>query len=137
MKSISMKKLLAFLVVALLVVSMSSVCLAIGGGSDIGSMYASGDAGTAGQGVQNITSRVLGIMQIIAMAVAVVILVVLAIKYISAAPSEKADIKKSAVVYIIGVVLLFAGAGILRLIQSFAEDVNDEFAVVAYEQQVK
>ena len=47
-------------------------------------------------------------------------LVVLAIKYMSAAPGDKADIKKHAVVYVTGAVVLFGSAGILSIIEKFA-----------------
>lgn len=75
---------------------------------------------TASGSVSNIVSQVLGIVQVIAIGVAVIMLVVLAIKYISAAPSEKADIKKGLTVYIIGAILLFGASGILQIIKSFA-----------------
>ena len=47
-------------------------------------------------------------------------LAILGMKYMSAAPSEKADIKKHAVVYIVGAVIMFACTGILGIIQQFA-----------------
>lgn len=75
---------------------------------------------TASGSVSTIVSQVLGIVQVIAIGVAVIMLVVLAIKYISAAPSEKADIKKGLTVYIIGAILLFGASGILQIIKSFA-----------------
>jgi hypothetical protein len=47
-------------------------------------------------------------------------LVVLAIKYMSAAPGDKAEIKKHAVVYVTGAIVLFGSAGILSIIEQFA-----------------
>ena len=76
--------------------------------------------------IKNVSEIFLGIIQVVAVAVAVIMLVVLAIKYMTAAPGEKADVKKSLVVYVIGALVLFAGAGILNLIQTIADDVNDE-----------
>ena len=61
------------------------------------------------------------VIQVTATGVAVIMLIVLAIKYISSAPSEKADIKKSAMIYVVGAIILFAGSGILAIIRSFAE----------------
>lgn len=52
-------------------------------------------------------------------------LIILAIKYMSAAPGEKADIKKSAVVYVIGAVVLFAAVGIMQVIKQFSDDINN------------
>lgn len=81
-------------------------------------------AGTKGiqQGGQNIA----GMAAVLGVAVAVAVLIWLAIKYITAAPSDKADIKKSAVAYVIGAVLLFAASGVLALIQNFATDLNND-----------
>ena len=81
-------------------------------------------AGTKGiqQGGQNIA----GMAAVLGVAVAVAVLIWLAIKYMTAAPSDKADIKKSAVAYVIGAVLLFAASGVLALIQNFATDLNND-----------
>lgn len=68
----------------------------------------------------NIAKSVITIARTIAMGVAVTMLIVLAIKYMSAAPGDKATIKKSAVTYVIGAIVMFAAAGILSIIESFA-----------------
>jgi len=79
--------------------------------------------GTAGA-VNRIMQAILTITQVIGVGVAVIMLIVLAIKYISAAPGDKADIKKHAVVYVVGAVVLFAASGILEIIKRFANMVN-------------
>ena len=77
---------------------------------------------------ENVAGKILGVVQIIGVAVAVIMLIVLAIKYISAAPNDKAEIKKHAVVYVVGAIVLFAASGILGLIRQFAEGVNGDVA---------
>jgi hypothetical protein len=47
-------------------------------------------------------------------------LLTVAMKYMSAAPGDKADIKKSAVAYVVGAIVLFAVTGILTIIEQFA-----------------
>ena len=47
-------------------------------------------------------------------------LIVLAIKYISAAPGDKAEIKKHAVVYVVGALVLFGASGIIEVIKQLA-----------------
>ncbi len=42
-----------------------------------------------------------------------------------AAPGEKADIKKSAVVYVIGAVILFGAVGIMETIKQFSASINN------------
>ena len=81
-----------------------------------------GDQSAAGaESIKNIINAVLGWVQIIGIGVAVIMLIVLDIKYISAAPGDKAEIKKHAVEYVVGAVILFAASGILQIIKTFAE----------------
>lgn len=131
MKNISMKKALAMLVIALLIVSVSTLCFADVPDPD----FISGDAGSAGTGITNVSDMILGIVQIIGVAVAVIMLVVLAIKYLSAAPGEKAEIKKSAFIYVIGALLLFGGVAFLQIIQNAGNELQDATAVVTVNEQ--
>ncbi len=92
-------------------------------GIDTVTKDAKDDSGAA-QSVNNIIGAILTIVQVVGTGVAVIMLVVLAIKYISAAPGDKADIKKHAVVYVVGAVVLFAASGILGIIKNFAKNVQ-------------
>ena len=82
------------------------------------------DNSGAAKSVNNILGAILTIVQVVGTGVAVIMLVVLAIKYISAAPGDKADIKKHAVVYVVGAVVLFAASGILQIVKKFASNVQ-------------
>lgn len=73
---------------------------------------------------QNIAGIVLAVAQVVGISVAVIMLIVLAIKYMSSAPNDRAEIKKHAVVYIVGAVILFAASGILGIIRGFAENLG-------------
>lgn len=79
---------------------------------------------TAATSVSKMANSIIGIVQVVGMAVAVIMLIVLAIKYISAAPSDKAEIKKHAVVYVVGAVVLFAATGILEIVKNFAKNIG-------------
>lgn len=79
--------------------------------------------GTTTDTINNSSGVVLGVIQAVAIAAAVIMLIVLAIKYVTAAPTEKADVKKSAAIYVLGAVLLFGASGILGIIQSFSTEV--------------
>ena len=72
---------------------------------------------------RNVGGTILGVVQVVGMAVAIIMLIVLAIKYISAAPNDKAEIKKHAVVYIVGAIILFAASGIVEIIKQFSNNV--------------
>lgn len=65
----------------------------------------------------------LSIAQTIGVTVAVILLIVVAIKYMAAAPSDKAEIKKHMVVYVIGAVLLLSAAGVLQIIKTLGDDI--------------
>lgn len=78
--------------------------------------------GAGTDSLKKIINAVLGWAQIIGIGVAVIMLVVLAIKYISAAPGDKAEIKKHAVVYVVGAVVLFGASGILQIIKAFTTE---------------
>ena len=79
---------------------------------------------SAKNSVANMAKSIIDIIQVVGMGVAVVMLIVLAIKYISAAPSDKAEIKKHAVVYVVGAIVLFAASGILEIVQKFAGNIG-------------
>ena len=76
------------------------------------------------KGITNLFNNVIGIVQIVGTGIAVIMLIVLAIKYLMAAPSEKADIKKGALIYVVAAVILFAAVNILAVIQSWSQDLD-------------
>lgn len=78
------------------------------------------DQSGATASVQNVVGAIMTMARVVGTGVAVIMLIVLAIKYISAAPGDKADIKKHAVVYVVGAVVLFGASGIIGIIQNFA-----------------
>ena len=83
------------------------------------------DNSGAAKAASNVLGSALIVVQVIGVGVAVIMLVVLAIKYISAAPGDTAEIKKHAVVYVVGAIVLFAASGILSLIRRFAVEIDN------------
>ncbi len=84
-----------------------------------------GDTSGASGAAQNIIGAIISIAQVIGVGVAIIMLIVLAIKYISAAPSEKAEIKKTVIIYVTGAIILFAASGILQIIKQFAGNIPE------------
>lgn len=74
--------------------------------------------------VQNIAGKVIYIIQIIAFTAGVIMLVFLGIKFVTAAPEGKAEVKKSAVIYVVGAILLFAAGGILEIVQNISTEIK-------------
>lgn len=83
------------------------------------------DTSGAAKSVNRIIGAILTVVQVVGSGVAVIMLIVLAIKYISAAPSDKAEIKKHAVVYVVGAVVLFAASGIIGIVRNFAGNIDN------------
>ena len=121
-----MKILSVMLLAVMIVCSFSQIAFAAGGTFPSTSVFdnASTNTGDAEGKISSFMGGIIKIARYIGVAVAVLMLIILAIKYISAAPSEKAEIKKSAVIYVVGAVMLFAASGILTIIQAFATNLN-------------
>lgn len=117
-KETAIKVLAAVLTVLMLTVCMQSTVFA-DDYLDPTTIKANDNTGAAGK-VQSAAGNILAIVQVVAVATAIIMLIVLAIKYISSAPNDKAEIKKHAVIYVVGAVLLFGASGLLELIKSFA-----------------
>ena len=79
-----------------------------------------GDDTTTSETMASWLGSALVIVQVVGSGVAIIMLVVIAIKYITSAPSDKASIKKQAVVYVIGAIVLFATSAILVIIREFS-----------------
>lgn len=119
------KKTIVKIMSVALMVAMVAMCLSNVALADTTTMQViDGKGSTTSKSFQEILKVILGITQVIGVAIAIIMLVVLAIKYISAAPGDKAEIKKHAVVYIVGAVVLFAASGIIGLISQFATNIK-------------
>lgn len=67
-------------------------------------------------GVASAINNVIGLFQFAGTGIAVFVVTVLGIKYMLAAPSEKADVKKNIMPIIIGCILLFGAVNIVAII---------------------
>lgn len=72
--------------------------------------------------IKDILKAVLTIIRIVGVFIAVAILMIIACKYIIASAGDRADIKKYAISYIIGAIILFATSGIAAIIQKIVEE---------------
>lgn len=126
MKKSAVKILIISLMITLLITTFSSSVNAIKFGDVTESTVTQGAEDTSGaaSSINNIVKAIITIVQVVGVGVAVIMLIVLAIKYISAAPGDKADIKKSAFVYVVGAIVLFAASSILGIIRNFASNVS-------------
>ena len=76
------------------------------------------DAGTLTE-MNSFRNKLYTIFQIVGTGLAVIGLILLGIKYVYSAPNERADVKKYAIIYVIGAVLFFGAIGIVELLKGF------------------
>lgn len=69
---------------------------------------------------RTLAGSVIGAVRIAGTGIALIMITVIAIKYITAAPGDRADIKKSSIQYVVGAVIVFGSAQILGLIVDLA-----------------
>lgn len=69
-------------------------------------------------------SVIITIVRIVGVCIAIVMLLAVAMKYMTAAAGEKAEIKKSAIQYVVGAVVLFGAVGLLGLINDFSVNIK-------------
>lgn len=126
----NLKRIMCIFMIALLMVSFMSV-----------NVFAEGEGGGAGGDWKNvdqfddygdddlnskattIVGAIVSVVRIVAVGVAIIMLAFVAMKYMSAAPGDRAEIKKHAVIYVVGALVLFGGSGILGIIQNFADNI--------------
>ena len=73
---------------------------------------------------QTVAGTIIAVVQTAGIGAAVCMLIIVAIKYMRMSPEGKADIKKSATTYIIGIFILFGAVGILQVLKSGIESVK-------------
>lgn len=77
--------------------------------------------GTDVQPIQDIIIAILSVIKLVGVFIAVAILMIIACKYMIASAGDRADIKKYAVTYIIGAIILFATSGIAGILQQIID----------------
>ena len=80
------------------------------------------DSGEIGTSIETAAGTLLYVIKIVAVGIGLIMLAVLAMKYMMSSAQERATIKQSAMVYIIGSVVLFGAAGILDIIETFVNN---------------
>lgn len=71
--------------------------------------------------IKSIISMILGGIRTIGAGVAVIILLFLGCKYMLASANDRAEIKKYAVTYVIGAIVLFSSSAIISIIKNFVD----------------
>lgn len=113
-------KITTILVIAMMLVSTLSTVFATGAAGVLKDLKGNTGAATA---VTNTANNIIGIVQVICYAAAVIMLVLVGVKFITASPEGKAEIKKSAIQYVIGAIIVFAAGALLGVISNLSNSV--------------
>jgi type IV secretory pathway VirB2 component (pilin) len=115
------RKVIKTVIIAILCILISSVFYTCSAGVvDQFNGEINPTATTGASKIRDIMALVLEIIRNVGAGLAVLIIIVIGCKYIIASAGERADIKKNAVPYVIGVVVLFASSGIAGILKEFA-----------------
>ena len=123
MKKTTMKRIAKILIVLIIIATiatMMSTVFAEGASEVLGKLTGATKAATA---VTATANNIIGIVQVICYAAAVIMLIYLGVKFITASPEGKAEIKKSAIIYVIGAVIVFAAGALLGVISNLSNNV--------------
>ena len=122
------KKVIKVMVALYVIVTcVCTICYAADPGvsSLVSSMDGTSDASGIGSshGTKNIINTAIGLLQVAGSGIALLVITIMGIKYILAAPGEKADIKKMTTPVVIGCVLVFGAVNLAAIIESFSANV--------------
>ena len=71
----------------------------------------------------SMAQRIIGILQLVGTVISVIIILIIGIKYITGSVEERAEYKNTALLYIIGAVLLFCTVTIIRILYNISRGV--------------
>lgn len=111
-------KIVTVLVIIAMIATMMSAIFAEEGASGVLSTLQGNT--TAANQITGIISNVIGIVQVICYAAAIIMLIILGVQFITASPEGKATIKKSAIQYVIGAIIVFAAGTLLGIIANMS-----------------
>lgn len=115
------KNILIMMMIVLLTFSLITAVDASGMSEIIKDNFQGNANATGSQPIVQILSSVLEVVRTAGAGIAVIILMVIAAKYIMASAGDRADIKKYAINYIIGAIILFGTSGILTIVKNFID----------------
>lgn len=121
----SLKIVSILLLVAMMLVMFTGIVNAAGenGPSDVLNSMKSPDYTDQGE-ITTLGQRIVGIIQVVGVVIAVVVILVIGIKYLIGSAEEKAEYKKTMIPYLVGAVLVFAGATIVNVVYNVVIGLN-------------
>ena len=117
----SIKVISTLLLTIMLVASIAGTVLAVDPNTVLNGLNGNGNVQT--NDLTKVGNNIVTIIQVVGIVIAVIVLLVIGIKYMMGSASEKAEYKKTMILYIVGAVLIFAGTSLVKVIYSLASSV--------------
>lgn len=112
------KRIISLFLILLVIVSISSTVF---GGTFGNMLKTDGTLGSSGE-VKDKIKDIIGIVQVIAVGMTVVMLLALGIRFMYASVSDRAEIKKNIMVYIVGATFVFGTTGLLQIVKAVVDE---------------
>ncbi len=122
MKVKNVIKILAITLISLLIISVTITAYGASTQDAITAMNGMENniSDTSGGKLGGILNSIIGLIQVAGTGIAMIMVTVFGIKYIMAAPSDKADVKKQIAPMMIGAIVLFGSVNLVNIITKIA-----------------
>lgn len=118
MKKISYKILLCIVILSIFFNICTSISFAANNNFSLSKYKNSANSNNTSltEPVRSIAGVMVGVIRIIGTGVALIVLTIIGIKYVIAAPGDRADLKKSSVQYVVGAIIVFGSSQFLGIL---------------------
>lgn len=114
-----LKQILVIIAIAVLIISIITPASLASGKIDTSKLQGISNP-TGVSALSQASGKIINVIYTVAVFMSVATLIVLGIKYMTSSPDQKASLKDRAIPYVIGAVLVFGAANILRFIQQMS-----------------
>ncbi len=119
----SLKIVSILLLVAMMLVMFTGIVNAAGASDVLNDLQKPADNVNSTE-ITNLGKNIVAIVQVVGVVIAVVVILVIGIKYLIGSAEEKAEYKKTMIPYLVGAVLVFAGATIVNVVYNVVTGLN-------------
>lgn len=121
-------KIISILIIFLICLNFSiSIFAGESGNANFEANFDNGDLSSVSE-LENLTDNTLGtaisVVRIAGTGISIVILMVIACKYMIASPGDRADIKKNAIPFVIGAIVLFGASNLIGILANVAKTIS-------------
>lgn len=122
MKVKNITKILIIALISLLIISLDTTAYGASTQKAIDEMIGMSEniSDTSGGKLGGVLNSIIGLIQIVGTGIAAIMVTVLGIKYIMAAPIDKADVKKQIAPMVVGAIVLFGSVNLVNIITKLA-----------------